>query len=42
VGLGVFTDSASIKPTARRMNMSRDQGDQCLGVVSSSFVITKS
>jgi len=24
------------------MNMSRDRGDQCLGVESSSFVITKS
>ena len=40
--MGVFTCGAGIKPTARRMNMSRDQGDQCSGVVSSSFVITKS
>jgi len=42
VVVGVFTGSTSIKPTAYRMNMSRDQGDQCSGVVLSSFVITKS
>ena len=42
MGIGVFTYSAGIKPTARRMNMSRNRGDQCSGVVSSSFVITKS
>jgi len=38
----VFTCSAGIKPTARRMNMSRDRGDRCSGVVSSFFVIAKS
>jgi len=41
-GGGVFTCSTGIKPTACRMNMSRDRGDRCLGVVSSSFVITES
>jgi len=39
---GVFTCGAGIKPTVHRMNMSRDRGDWCLRVVSSSFVITKS
>ena len=40
--VGVFTCGAGIKPTVHRMNMSRDRGDQCSGVVSSSFVIAKS
>jgi len=31
-----------MKLTARRMNISRDRGDWCLGVVLSSFVITES
>ena len=38
---GVFTCGTGIKPTMRRMNMSKDRGDQCSGVISSSFVITK-
>ena len=39
--MGVFTCSTGIKPTVHRMNISRDQGNQCSGMVSSSFVITK-
>jgi len=40
--IGVFTCSASIKPTVYRINMSRDWGDWYLEMESSSFVITKS
>ena len=41
-GERVFTCGTGIKLTARRMNISRDRGDRCSGVESSSFVITES
>ena len=40
--MGVLARSARIKPTVRWTSMSRDWGDQCSGVILSSFVITKS
>ena len=40
--MGVLAHSTGIKPTTCRTNMSKDQGDQCSGVVSSSYVIAKS